>query len=243
MKLKQQLTHPKSASHSLPMLDYRQIRAARALLNWSQADLAKAAGMATSSIKNIESESSSARKESLDQVFEAFDLNGVEFTPCTGVRLKNEMITVHDGKRASTNLLDDIYLHAQASSEREVCIIGLDEKLSSELEGPQLISAHIERLGRAGVTERILVCEGQTRFLDTPLSYRWMPRKYFSRNAPIYIYGDRIAFQSGSLRRRSVIIEARPLAQHMRMLFDVLWTCIGIDPETRTQQPWLRLAR
>ena len=55
------------------MIDYRQIRAARALLNWSQADLARAANMATSSIKNIESESSSARKETLTQIYEAFD--------------------------------------------------------------------------------------------------------------------------------------------------------------------------
>ena len=47
------------------MIDHRQIRAARALLNWSQADLARASDMATSSIKNIENENSSSRKESL----------------------------------------------------------------------------------------------------------------------------------------------------------------------------------
>ncbi len=106
------------------MIDYRQIRAARALLNWSQADLARASDMATSSIKNIENENSSSRKESLAQIAEAFDLNGIEFIPGTGLRLKNDIVTIHDGKHASTALLDDIYTHVQAAVHREVCIIG-----------------------------------------------------------------------------------------------------------------------
>ncbi|MFX8860266.1 helix-turn-helix transcriptional regulator, partial [Acinetobacter baumannii] len=63
------------------MIDIRQIRAARALLNWSQADLARASSMATSSIKNVESESSSARRETIAQIRDTFTLNGVEFLP------------------------------------------------------------------------------------------------------------------------------------------------------------------
>ena len=47
------------------MIDYRQIRAARALLNWSQADLARASGLATSSVKNIESERGSLKRRTV----------------------------------------------------------------------------------------------------------------------------------------------------------------------------------
>lgn len=212
------------------MIDYRQIRAARALLNWSQADLARAADMATSSIKNMESENSSSRRESLAQIAEAFDLNGVEFTPGTGLRLKNDIVTIHDGKHASAALLNDIYAHAQAAMHREVCIIGLDETYSVETDGLLLLANHIDRLTRAGVSERILICEGDTRYLNTPECYRWLPRSYFTRNSPIYIYGDRIAVHSGSLKRRTIIIEARPLAQHMRMLFSLMWDCASTVP-------------
>lgn len=213
------------------MIDFRQIRAARALLNWSQADLARASQMATSSIKNIESESSSARKETLEQIHEAFDLNGIEFMAGTGVRLKNDIVAVHDGKRATTALLDSIYAHVQASPDREVCIIGLDETFSVETDGLLLLANHIQRLATAGIKERILICEGDTRFLNAPECYRWLPRQYFTRNAPIYIYGDRIAIHSGSLKRRTIIIEARALAQHMRMLFTLLWDCVSILPD------------
>lgn len=225
------------------MIDYRQIRAARALLNWSQSDLACASGLATSSVKNIESQNGSARKETLDQIFDAFDHNGIEFVPGHGVRMKNHIVSVHDDKRATTALLDDIYTHVLSAQPREVCILGLDEGFSVETDGLLLLASHIERLTKAGIRERILICEGDTRFLNAPDSYRWLPRQYFTRNAPIYIYGDRVAIHSGSLRRRTVIIEARPLAQHMRMLFDLLWDCVSVIPQQRDLPPRLRIAR
>ena len=219
------------------MIDFRQIRAARALLNWSQADLARAAAMATSSIKNIESESSSARKETLAQIQDAFDLNGIEFFPGAGVRFKNEVVAVHDGKQATIELLDSIYLHAQASPEREVCIIGLDEAFTLETDGPSLLTNHRERLTKAGISQRILICEGDTRICNAPEWYRCLPRQYFTRIAPIYIYGDRIAVHSGSLRRRTIIIEARPLAQHMRILFSLLWESASKAPSLENVTP------
>lgn len=219
------------------MIDYRQIRAARALLNWSQPDLARAAGLATSSIKNIESESGIARKETLDQIYDALDRNGIEFLPGSGVRLKSHIVNVHDDRHATTELLDDIYRHAQVSREREVLILGLDEGFSIDTDGKQLLEAHVARLSAAGIRERILVCEGDTRYLNTPESYRWLPKAYFTRNAPIYVYGDRIAVHSGSLRRRTVILEHRPLAQHMRMTFELLWDDIAFQPGVIRRRP------
>jgi len=219
------------------MIDYRQIRAARALLNWSQADLARAADMATSSIKNIESENSSARKETLTHIQQAFDLNGIEFLPGAGVRFKNELVAVHDGKHATIELLDSIYAHAQESPEREVCIIGLDEAFTIETDGPALLANHSERLAKAGIRQRILICEGDTRIHNAPEWYRCLPRQYFTRIAPIYIYGDRIAVHCGSLRRRTIIIEARPLAQHMRMLFALLWESASMAPQQENVTP------
>lgn len=219
------------------MIDYRQIRAARALLNWSQADLARATDMATSSIKNIESESASARKETMAHIQNAFDLNGIEFLPCTGVRLKNEIVAVHDGKQATIELLDSIYAHAQESPDREVCIIGLDETFTIETDGPVLLANHGERLAKAGIHQRILICEGDTRIHNAPEGYRCLPRQYFTRNAPIYIYGDRIAAHCGSLRRRAIIIEARPMAQHMRMIFAALWEQASMAPQWESVTP------
>ncbi len=212
------------------ILECSQIRAARALLNWSQSDLAKAAQMANSSIKNVENENTSARRETILQIKDALDRNGIEFLPGSGVRMKNDIIAVHDDPRATIALLDDIFAHAQASPQREVLIFGLDEGFSVDTDGARLLEAHVARLTAAGIRERILVCDGDTRYLNTPESYRWLPKAYFTRHAPIYVYGDRIAIHSGSLRRRTVILEHRPLAQHMRMTFELLWDEVAFQP-------------
>ena len=212
------------------MIDFRQIRAARALLNWSQPDLARASGLATSSVKNIETECGSARRDTLDAICDAFERNGVELLPSIGVRMKSQTVTVHDDRHATAELLDDIYAHVQAAPEREVLIMGLDEGYSIDTDGAALIERHIARLSAAGIRERILICEGDTRYVNAPECYRWLPREFFTRDAPLYIYGDRVAIHSGSLRRRAVILEHRAMSRHLRMLFTLLWEHLALVP-------------
>ena len=206
------------------MIDNRQIRAARALLEWSQTDLARAAGMALSSIKAIESASCTPRRETLEAIAASFEAAGVDFCPPSGVRLKTDVVTLHQGRDAATELMNSILRHAPNDPSQELCIIGLDEQLASELDGPDMHPALRARLGYAGVRERILIAEGVKEFVREQTSYRWMPREGFCRNAPIYIYGDKVAVQSGTLRRQTIIIDAKPLAQHLRALFGVLWS-------------------
>jgi transcriptional regulator with XRE-family HTH domain len=57
-----------------------QCRAARALLNWSQADLAQASGVATKTIADFEREERSPYDRTLADLREAFEIAGVEFT-------------------------------------------------------------------------------------------------------------------------------------------------------------------
>ena len=83
---------------------------------------------------------------------------------------------------------------------------------------------HGAQLRESGIRERILISEGVTQFLGHETSYRWMPHDGFCRQAPIYIYGDKVAVHSGTLRRQTIIIDAKPLAQHLRALFGVLWS-------------------
>lgn len=205
------------------MIESRQIRAARALLDWSQADLARAVGMATSSIKAIENQRGNARRGTLSLIRETFESNGLEFMPGVGVRFRNDNVAIHHGRDATPALLASIYETAHASPTRDVCIIGLDERHALETDGASLLKSHVDRLTHAGIRERILICEGDTTYLNNPDSYRWLPRDYFSRTAPIYIYGNKIAFHSGSLRRHTIIMDAKPVAEHLRRLFSFMW--------------------
>ncbi len=55
------------------------IRAARALLNWSQEDLEKASGVSNKTIFNMENERKNPQARTLRDIFEAFEKEGIEF--------------------------------------------------------------------------------------------------------------------------------------------------------------------
>ena len=67
----------------------KQVRAARALLGWSQADLAKEAGLGITTIADCELERRQTSFKALGAIREALERSGVKFTfgKQPGVRL------------------------------------------------------------------------------------------------------------------------------------------------------------
>jgi transcriptional regulator with XRE-family HTH domain len=77
------------------MITRGQIRAARGLLDWAQAELAKAAGLSEVAVKNLERGRTDPRASTLTAIQEAFDRAGLVFLDPgdtrnggSGVRLK-----------------------------------------------------------------------------------------------------------------------------------------------------------
>lgn len=72
----------------------RQIKAARAMLGWEQADLSEQAGIAINTVRRIEAgapgEPIPGRTASLDKIRRALEAAGIEFTngDAPGVRLR-----------------------------------------------------------------------------------------------------------------------------------------------------------
>jgi transcriptional regulator with XRE-family HTH domain len=61
------------------MITARQIRAARGLLDWTQAQLAGAAGLSEVAVKNLERGRTDPRASTLAAIQQAFDRAGVVF--------------------------------------------------------------------------------------------------------------------------------------------------------------------
>ena len=79
------------------MISAEQIRAARALLGWTQADLARRSGISEVAIKNVERGMTDPRSSTLRALITAFEKAGVIFLPSgntrdggPGVRLKRK---------------------------------------------------------------------------------------------------------------------------------------------------------
>lgn len=204
-------------------LECSQIRAARALLNWSQDDLARAALVASSSVKNVENENTSARRETIEQIRSALEMNGIEFLPGSGVKLKTDVVTTVIGKSATAALFENLYTTAHASADREILVLGLDEAFATQYDGLARWQDHYVRLDKAGIGQKILVNEGTREFLKGEASYRLLPRERFGKTVPVFIYGDKVATHTGTLRRRTIIIEDKALADLQRSIFHALW--------------------
>lgn len=68
------------------MITPAQIRAARALIQWKQTDLAKASGISEISVKNIERGVTDARASTLVAIELAFNKQGVVFLSSGDIR-------------------------------------------------------------------------------------------------------------------------------------------------------------
>ena len=71
---------------SIPKVSIRQIKAARALLNWSQDDLAARSGVSTPTVKRLESSEGElgGRAETYEALLSALREGGIEFIPENG---------------------------------------------------------------------------------------------------------------------------------------------------------------
>lgn len=82
---------------SIPKVSIEQLKAARALVRWSQNDLAKQSKVSIPTVKRLEAQTGpiGGRKETAAAIIEALESAGVEFIPenggGAGVRLKKVM--------------------------------------------------------------------------------------------------------------------------------------------------------
>lgn len=213
------------------MITAKQLRAARALLSWSQSDLGKQSGIAVPTIANIETESTVARKDTLAALQKTLEDNGIEFLPGNGVREKDKIITVYEGDEAEEQLLNDIYETMLKEGEgSEVLIYGLEEMdPKKEPQAFALAKAQLDRLAKAGVTERILGREGNTHFIAPWHSYRWVPAENGFKT-PFFIYGTKIALNKDTSPYKSIVIDDYLFADTCRHLFNFAWNRALIPP-------------
>ena len=76
------------------MITAEQIRAARALLNWKQSDLAKKSGLSLPSINNVERQIGSPRISTLDILKKTLQNAGIEFIDDSGVKKLTEIFEI-----------------------------------------------------------------------------------------------------------------------------------------------------
>lgn len=197
-----------------------QCRAARGLLGWTQQKLADEAGMSKTAINNFERGTHDARGDSSQAIRDAFERSGIEFIGDYGIQRRRDTVKILKDGDILPRLWDDIF-ETLRDTGGEVLIANLDEAQSQKA-APQKLADHLARLKAHGITERLLVCEGDRNFLQPADYYRWLPRDVFEAGMTTFIYGDKIALQLWQ-DTMIILINSQAAYQAERQRFEYLW--------------------
>ncbi len=203
------------------MINAEQIRAARAYLDWSTADLAQQAGLTVNGINKIEREYVKPQKDTLHAIQKVFEQAGLEFLPNSGVKKKDQIVHIWEDEEACNRLLDDVFNELRDTGG-EVLISGVVESRSTGSIGKEKLSSHLARLARYGIKERLLIKEGDTNYIAPIEAYHWVPERYFSSNS-FYIYGKKLALALWDSPQKVIIINDERFADSVSKLFNFVW--------------------
>jgi transcriptional regulator with XRE-family HTH domain len=214
------------------MLTIEQIRAARALLDWSQSDLADRAGLSQTGIARIENGTNQPNSKTLTKIQDAFDKADIEFLGSSGLRRKSGEIRILKGSDGLKAFMDDIYEVARTQGG-EFCLHNAKPENWYKWLGEEWFKMHSERMAAlAGkISFKITAEEGNTLFISNEFAeYRWFPLALFHEDC-IYAYGDKLAFVNFSSDEVLIrILVDKAFAEGFRVLFNIAWKDVAIIP-------------
>ncbi len=186
-----------------------QIRAARALLDWTIATLAEKVGGAPTTISAIENGRSAGSLELLKSIHLAFSAEGVDF-PDGGVVPRRVSSYLLD---SYMDLLDDISRSMPEGGEvLKHCV---DDRRSS----PEVVE-EVSQMRRAGIRERLTISEENSFISGDPKDYRQIPAGYFTSSEVMIIYLNKVAF---FIEGKALVIVSESLAKVFRDQFEYWW--------------------
>ena len=197
-------------------------KAARALIKWQQADLARAAGVSQATINNLERGAATPRPATLNALKQAFEDHGIEFLGESGLRRVDDItaVTRHSSAEFIRKMNEDIYgALRQGGSELLSCSV--DDALWKSKEAQNANADFNQWRRRLAIKDRILVPEGRTFFNAPRDRYRFLPAHVIG-NITYNLYADRVAFILWR-KRQGVILRNALIADMFRRQFNELW--------------------
>jgi len=199
-----------------------QIRGARGLLDWSQAELSRRTGISTTSIGNIESGNTQARESTLAIIRKSFEDGSIEFIGKEGVRVKIGDVRVFEGTQGFRDFYDDIYNTLKVTGG-DVMVSNVDERQFVKALG-DYATVHIERMKHLdNINYQILIREGDDYNPgDEYGEYREINKELFS-SVPFYIYGKKLAIILFNPDPTVIVLNYVSVAEAYALQFHDMW--------------------
>lgn len=189
------------------MITPRQCRAARGLLGYTQADLAKKAGMSKTGLNNFESGKSSMKSTTQKALKKALEDSGIDFTKGEGVRLRTNETILLQGNGSAEALYEHILENAQDS-------------LSVYHNNVEEIESVLSRL--ESVLPRIILSTHEQKSFGSRSNIRFLEKTSANIGNPKFIYGNFVAMVMAE-GQTIVIVVSEDTAEAELSQFDIVW--------------------
>jgi len=219
-----------------PVITAPQIRAARALLGWSQSDLAETAAISRTKVIAIEKGSAVPTPEIMSRLRIALSQAGVEFAANHGVRLRPSGLDVYEGP----NRFEDFYNFLYDQLKRfggDVCLSVTDERLLAKYRKNATVHYNrMQELYERGIFKSFRILANKSNFASdwSYNTYKWQPRSSIAPTA-FYTFADCLALISfvHETPPYVVVIQSAPIADAYRQAFDTAWIVAKSPPKLK----------
>jgi len=213
------------------MLTGRQIRAARAFLEWSAEDLATKAGLNVDTVHKFEKNKGNAKDATVNAFVRTFDIHGIEFLPDEGMRVRKTETRNFVGKEGYKLFLDHIYETVKEGGRICQCNVSDGKTLKYADDYAEL---HLKRMAEIqNLNARVLTTYGDTTFPASYCKYKWTDKGEKSL-IPYYAYNDFLAQAVFKSDNNVEIISTRSklLTERYVEHFEALWAA-AIEPNKK----------
>lgn len=210
-----------------------QIRAARALLGWSQHDLADKADLSQTGIARIENGTNQPNTKTIEKIKAAFDAAEIEFLGSSGLRKRTGEVRTLRGAEGFRIFMDDVY-QTITQMGGEICVYNVDEKNWIKWMGEEGYKTHADRMKNISkpYNFKILIEEDDNFFIASEIAkYKWFPKELFNRQS-FYSYGNKLAlinFMDNDVT--IMILDQVDFTRGFHVLFNIAWDYVAKSPK------------
>ena len=218
------------------MITGRQIKAARALTDMRQDELARCVRLTPQAIRKIEDDAVQPREGTMADLVNVFTTRGIEFIDNQGVRFRPEGIQISNGREGLIALMDDIYDASRRGIAGDVVLAGAPEDDFVRILGDYDPIYLANMASVPNLKMRTIIEEGDMNVVSSAYTeYRWAPKEQFHA-VPFYAYADKLAivvFQADP-SPRIFMIQSKTIADAYRRQFDSMWSQAKPLPKQKT---------
>lgn len=203
----------------------KQIKAARALADIRQDELAELVGLTPQAIRKIEDDAVQPREGTMTDMVNVFTARGIEFIENQGVRFRPEGIQILTGREGLIALMEDIYDTCRRGIAGDIVLACAPEDDFVRILG-DYDPIYIANMSSVpNLKMRTIIQESDMNHVSSAYTeYRWIPKELF-QPVPFYAYADKLAIIvfNTNPSPRIFTIQSKTIADAYRRQFEGMW--------------------